>query len=90
MKTGSVRDVQQMKQCVYSIPYDCGRYYIGETSRPLEVHITEHKYNVTQGLLEKSKSAKHAYEGLGKKRRSCRLNQTPLTGNSRNPPTCPW
>jgi hypothetical protein len=29
MKTGPVRDAQQMKQCVYSIPCDCGRCYSG-------------------------------------------------------------
>jgi hypothetical protein len=40
---------QQMKQCVYSIPCDCNRSYISETSRPLEVRIKEHKYNLTQG-----------------------------------------
>jgi hypothetical protein len=42
MNTGPVRDAQQMKQCVYSIPCDCGRYYIGKTSRPLEACIKEH------------------------------------------------
>jgi hypothetical protein len=62
MKTGPVRDGQQMKQCVYNILCDCGRCYIGKTGRPLEVHIKEHKYNLTQGLLEKPKSAQHAYE----------------------------
>jgi hypothetical protein len=62
MKTGPVRDVQQVKQCVCSIPCDCGRCYISETGRPLEVRIKEHKYNLTQGLLEKSKLAQHAYE----------------------------
>jgi predicted GIY-YIG superfamily endonuclease len=62
MKTGPVRDAQQMKQCVYSITCDCGRCYIGETDRPLEVRIKEHKYNLTQGLLEKSKLAHHTYE----------------------------
>jgi predicted GIY-YIG superfamily endonuclease len=62
METGPVRDAQQMKQCVYSIPCVCCRYYIGETSRSLELRITEHKYNVIQGLLEKSKLAQHAYE----------------------------
>jgi hypothetical protein len=57
MKTGPVRDAQQMKQCVYNIPYDCGRCYIGETSRILEVLFKEHKYILTQGLLEKSELA---------------------------------
>jgi hypothetical protein len=50
MKTGPVRDAQQTKQYVYSFPCDCSRCYIGETSRPLEVHNKEHKYNLTQGL----------------------------------------
>jgi predicted GIY-YIG superfamily endonuclease len=62
LKMGLVRDAQQTKQCVYSIQCDCGRCYIGETSRPLEVHIKEHKCNLTQGLLEKSKLVQHAYE----------------------------
>jgi hypothetical protein len=55
METGPVRDGQQMKQCVYNIPRDCGRCYLGKTCRPLEVCIKEHKYNLIQGLLEKSK-----------------------------------
>jgi hypothetical protein len=62
MQTGPVRDAQQTNQCVYSIPCDCGRCYIGETSRPLEVSIKEHKYNLTQGMFEESKLAQHAYE----------------------------
>jgi hypothetical protein len=37
-------------------------YDLRETSRPLEVRIKEYKYNLTQGLLEKSKLAQHAYE----------------------------
>jgi predicted GIY-YIG superfamily endonuclease len=47
---------------VYNIPCDCGRCYIGATSRPLKVRIKEHKYNLTEGLLENSKLAQHAYE----------------------------
>jgi hypothetical protein len=39
MKAGEVRDAQQMKQCLYNITCDCGRSYIGKTSRPLEVCI---------------------------------------------------
>jgi hypothetical protein len=62
MKTGPVRDAQQTKQCVYSIPCDCDRCYIGETSRPSEVCIKEHRHNLTQGLFEKSKLAQHAHK----------------------------
>jgi predicted GIY-YIG superfamily endonuclease len=47
---------------VYIIPYDCGRCYIGTTGRSLEACIKEHKYNLTQGVLKKSKLAEHSYE----------------------------
>jgi hypothetical protein len=47
---------------VYNIACDRGRCYIGETSRPLEVRIKEHKYNLTQCLLGESKLAEQAYE----------------------------
>jgi hypothetical protein len=60
MNTGPVRDAQQTKQCVYSIPCDCGRCYIGETSRPSQVNVKENKHNITQGLLAKSKLSQHA------------------------------
>jgi hypothetical protein len=36
--------------------------YICEISRHLEVRIKEHKYNLTQGLLENSKLAQRSYE----------------------------
>jgi predicted GIY-YIG superfamily endonuclease len=51
-----------MAQCIYSIPCECGRSYIGETSRPLAVRLREHRHNLQQGLLEKSKLAQHAYK----------------------------
>jgi hypothetical protein len=57
MKSGPVRDAQQTKQCVYSIPCDCGRCYIGETSIPIKP-----KCNLTQGLFEKSKLAQNECE----------------------------
>jgi hypothetical protein len=47
MKTGLVKDAQQMKQCVYNNPCDCGRCYIHKTGRSSEVHIEVHKYNLT-------------------------------------------
>jgi hypothetical protein len=48
MKTGRVRYDQKTKQCVYRIPCDCGRCYITETSRPLEVRVKKHIYNHTR------------------------------------------
>jgi hypothetical protein len=62
MKTRPVRDPLQIAQCIYSIPCECGRNYIGETGRPLAVRLCEHRHNLQQGLLEKSKLAQHAYE----------------------------
>jgi hypothetical protein len=37
-----------------------------ETIIHLEVRFKEHKYNLTQGLLEKSKLAQHAYKDCHK------------------------
>jgi hypothetical protein len=42
MNTGWITDAQQTKQCVSSILCDCGRCYIGEISRSLEVRIKAH------------------------------------------------
>jgi hypothetical protein len=61
MKTRLERDPQQTAQSIYSIPCECGRSYIGEKGRPLAVWLHEHRHNLKQGLLEKSKLAKHAY-----------------------------
>jgi hypothetical protein len=62
MRTGPVTDADQTKLWVYNIPRDCGWCQIGETSIRLEVHIKKHKYNLAQGLPEKSKLAQHAHE----------------------------
>jgi hypothetical protein len=65
--------------------------YIGETSRPLEVRIKEHKYNMTQGLLEKSKLAQHAYEEnhriFWKEAKVFQIEPNTTYKNTRNPPT---
>jgi hypothetical protein len=62
MRTRPERDPQQTAQCVYSIPCECGRSYIGETGRLLAVQLHEHRHNLKEGLLEKLKLAQHAYE----------------------------
>jgi hypothetical protein len=58
-RTRHHRKVQDMRQYIYSIPYECARCYIRETSRPLGVRIREH---IKQGLMGKSRLTKHAYE----------------------------
>jgi hypothetical protein len=62
MRTKSEGDPQQTAQCVYSIPCECGRSYIGETGRPLAVRLRELRHNLKYDLLEESKLAQHAYK----------------------------
>jgi predicted GIY-YIG superfamily endonuclease len=57
MRTRPISDPQQTAHFVYGIPCECGRSYIGETGRPLAVRIREHRNNMKNGLLEKSKLA---------------------------------
>ena len=54
---------QDTKNCVYSIKCNnCPREYLGETKRPLNVRIKEHKQNTLRGLTDKSKIAQHCWE----------------------------
>lgn len=62
IKTKPLNEEQASKNCVYSIPCECNREYIGETKRPLNVRIKEHKYNVNKGNTTNSKLAKHAWD----------------------------
>jgi hypothetical protein len=62
MKTRLERDLQQMAKCIYSIPCECGRSYIVETDRSLAMWLHEHRHNLKEDLLAKSKLAQHAYE----------------------------
>jgi hypothetical protein len=49
MRTRPQRDPQQTAQCVYSVPCECGRSYMGETGRPLVVRLREHRRNLKEG-----------------------------------------
>jgi predicted GIY-YIG superfamily endonuclease len=62
MKARPESDPQQTAQCIYSIPCEGGRNYIGETGTPLAMQLREHRHHLQQGFLEKSKLAQHAYE----------------------------
>jgi hypothetical protein len=62
MKTRPEGGPQQTAQCIYSIPYKCGRRYIGERGRPLAMRLCEHRHSLREGLLEKPKLVQHASE----------------------------
>jgi predicted GIY-YIG superfamily endonuclease len=62
MKTRPERDLQQTARCIYIISCECGRSYIGKPGRPLAMRLREHKHNLRDGLLEKSKLAHYSYE----------------------------
>jgi hypothetical protein len=56
------KEIRNRRHSVYSFPFECGRSYIGETGRPLAVWLHEHRYNLKEGFLEKSKLAQHDYK----------------------------
>lgn len=62
IKTKPENEDQKTKNCVYSVPCQCGREYIGETSRPLRVRLQEHKSNINNGETDRSKIAEHVWE----------------------------
>jgi hypothetical protein len=59
MKSRPENDQQQTAQCVYSIPCECVKSYIGETSRSLAAWLREHMHNFEEGILEISKLSQH-------------------------------
>jgi hypothetical protein len=62
MRTRPMSDLQLTAHSIYNISCKCGRSHVGETGRPLSVRIGEHKLNLKNGLLDKSKLAQHAFE----------------------------
>jgi hypothetical protein len=62
MKARPEGDPQQTAQCICSISCECCRSYIGETGRTLAMWLHEHRHNLKEVLLEKSKLAQHAYD----------------------------
>ena len=46
---------------VYEVPCTCGKVYIGETKRWLEIRLKEHKDTRTRCLTDKSAIAEHAW-----------------------------
>jgi predicted GIY-YIG superfamily endonuclease/uncharacterized protein (UPF0335 family) len=52
---------KDMKNCVYRIPCECGQSYVGETLRPLETRIKEHRNHTLKGETNRSGAADHAW-----------------------------
>jgi len=62
VKTKPKNGTQGTKNCVYRINCsDCSRPYYGETKRPLNIRIKEHRDNTRKGLVDKSKIAHHCW-----------------------------
>ncbi|XP_045477895.1 uncharacterized protein LOC123683043 [Harmonia axyridis] len=53
---------QRTKNCIYEIPCECGRSYIGETKRPLDTRVKEHQKLARLGETEKSRLVQHAWD----------------------------
>ena len=53
VKTKPINKINN-KNCIYFIPCECGEGYIGETKRPLEIRMKEHKRHTTRGETERS------------------------------------
>ncbi|XP_074030332.1 uncharacterized protein [Leptinotarsa decemlineata] len=49
------------KNCIYRIPCECGKSYIGATKRPLNIRIAEHKKHTQRGETSKSGIADHVW-----------------------------
>jgi hypothetical protein len=62
LKTRLEGDSLQTAQCIYNVPCECGRSYIGESGGPIAMRLLEHRHNLQQGLQGKSKLAQHAHE----------------------------
>ena len=61
-ETRPPNQTQESKNCIYKIPCECGKRYIGETCRPVQTRVNERKRNTTNREIDKSKIAEHSWE----------------------------
>ena len=54
-----------IKNCVYSIPYSCGKIYKDEIGHPLKLRLEEHRKAVVRGEIEKLGMADHIWKEKG-------------------------
>jgi hypothetical protein len=48
------------KDLIYKIPCECGAKYIGETGRPLDIRVSEHRRNLLKLDREREKEGDEA------------------------------
>ena len=58
-------DFNMTKNCIYSIPWSCGKIYKCEKGRPLKVRLEEHRKAVVRGEIEKSCMVDHIWKETG-------------------------
>ena len=58
-------EFNNIKNCVYSVLWSCGKIYKGETGHPLKVRLEEHQKTVVRGEIEKSGMADHISKEKG-------------------------
>lgn len=61
-KTKPYDSIQASNNVVYHITWECGRDYVGETNRPLDVGKKNIKITHEKVETAKSKLSKHAWE----------------------------
>lgn len=52
----------KMRKGIYSIPYLCGKIYIGESSRSMKVRLKEHCADIIHDRTKKSAMAEHSHK----------------------------
>ena len=70
---------EKHSKVVYRIPCDCGKVYIGETTRRLETRLKEHRDAHYKGKTETSAVAEHAWNTL----HSIQWDDTTIVGQAR-------
>jgi hypothetical protein len=61
-KTKPNNEQERTKNCIYKIPCECDQFYLGETSRPLNVRISEHQSYIKNREFDRSQICKHAWD----------------------------
>ena len=62
MRTRPISASQETANCIYNIPYECGRIYNGETGGRWTARLQEYRKKLEVGHLERSSLVHHFFE----------------------------